>query len=67
MAEKMIEKFTLKAFVIITGWIFLLLAIAYAMYEKLELIDKSFDVLLGSAITIINVAIARWLFGEGSK
>lgn len=63
----MLEKLTLKAFIVITGWIGLLLAIAYSIYKKPELIDKSFDILLGSAITIINVAIARWLFGEGSK
>jgi len=59
----MLEKLTLKAFIVITGWIGLLLAIAYSIAKKPELIDKSFDVLLGSAITIVNVAIARWLFG----
>ncbi len=63
----MLEKLTLKAFIVITGWIGLLSAIAYSIAKKPELIDKSFDILLGSAITIINVAIARWLFGEGSK
>jgi len=60
-----LDKFTLRSFIVISGWIALLLGIAYASYKEPSKIVDAFDTLIGAALTIINIAIARWLFKEG--
>jgi hypothetical protein len=59
----MIDKLTLKSFVIVTGWIGLLALIGYAAYKDPSRVTNSFDTLLGAGLSIINIAIGKWLFG----
>jgi hypothetical protein len=63
--SEIINKFTLRSFIIITGWVGLLCFIAYGIYRNPSLIEKVFDVAFGTAITIISFAVGRWLFREG--
>ena len=58
------DKFTLRSFVIITGWVGLLCFIAYGIYRNPSLIDKVFDVAFGTAITVVSFSVGKWLFGE---
>jgi hypothetical protein len=62
-----VDKLTLKVFVVITGWIGLLSLIAYIVYKEPQRAIDSYDTLLGVALTIINLAIAKWLFREGEE
>jgi uncharacterized BrkB/YihY/UPF0761 family membrane protein len=64
--NRIIDKFTLRSFVIITGWISLLCFIAYGIYKNPDLIEKVFDVAFGTAITVVSFSISKWLFGEKS-
>ena len=59
-----IDKLTLKIFIVISGWIGLLALIGYVAYKEPEKVINSYDTLLGVALTIINLAIAKWLFKE---
>jgi hypothetical protein len=59
----MLDKLTLKAFVIVTGWLGLLALIAYIAYKEPQKVIDSFDTLLGAGLSIINIAIGKWLFG----
>lgn len=59
-----LDKLTLKAFVVVTGWLGLLAMIAYAIYKFPELVHDAFSTALGAALTIVNIAIAKWLFEQ---
>jgi uncharacterized BrkB/YihY/UPF0761 family membrane protein len=61
----LLDKFTLRSFVVVTGWVGLMCFIFYAIYKNPDLIEKTFDVAFGTAITIISFAVGRWLFREG--
>jgi uncharacterized BrkB/YihY/UPF0761 family membrane protein len=63
---EVLNKFTLRSFVIITGWIGLLCFIAYGIYKNPNLIEKVFDIAFGTAITVVSFSIGKWLFGEKS-
>ncbi|MEM2612336.1 MAG: hypothetical protein QXJ45_06920 [Thermoproteota archaeon] len=60
----MLDKFTLRAFVIVTAWIGLLSYIAYAVYKYPDLVLQTYDTVLGIAISITSVAIGRYLFEQ---
>jgi uncharacterized BrkB/YihY/UPF0761 family membrane protein len=62
--SEMIDKFTLRSFIIITGWVGLLSFIAYGIYRNPNLIEKVFDIAFGTAITVISFSVGKWLFGE---
>jgi uncharacterized BrkB/YihY/UPF0761 family membrane protein len=64
--NEMLNKFTLRSFIIITGWIGLLCFIAYCIYKNPDLVEKVFDVAFGTAITVVSFSIGKWLFGEKS-
>ena len=63
MLYKSVSKFTLKAFIVATGWIGLLALIAYIVYKEPQKAIDAFDTLLGAGLSIINIAIGKWLFG----
>jgi hypothetical protein len=63
MLYKSVNKFTLKVFIVATGWIGLLALIAYIVYKEPQKAIDAFDTLLGTGLSIINIAIGRWLFG----
>ena len=67
MLYKSVNKFTLKAFVIVTGWLGLLALVTYIIYKEPQKAIDAFDTLLGAGLTIINIAIARWLFSEKNE
>jgi len=56
--------FTLKSFVVVTAWLGMLAFIAYVIYKDLSKATESFNTVLGVALSIANIAIAKWLFGE---
>jgi len=56
--------FTLKSFVVVTAWLGILAFIAYVIYKDLSKATESFNTVLGVALSIANIAIAKWLFGE---
>jgi hypothetical protein len=58
-----LDKLTLKAFIIVTGWTGLLVLIGYVAYKDPSRVINSFDTLLGAGLSIINIAIGKWLFG----
>lgn len=62
MLEDIKTKFTLRAFVAVTGWIGLLASIAYGFYKFPEQLEANLSTLIGVALTIVNIAIAKWLF-----
>ena len=59
-----ITRFTLKSFIVITAWLGILAFIAYVIYKDVSKAIESFDTVLGVALSIANIAIAKWLFGE---
>ena len=61
-----LSRFTLKSFIVTTGWSGLLLLIAYIVYKEPSKAVDAFDTLLGAGLTIINIAVAKWLFGDRS-
>jgi membrane protein DedA with SNARE-associated domain len=61
--RKSAGKFTLKAFIVATGWIGLLALIAYIVYKEPQKAIDAFDTLLGAGLSVINIAIGKWLFG----
>jgi len=56
--------FTLKSFIVVTAWLGMLAFIAYVIYKDLSKATESFNTVLGAALSIANIAIAKWLFGE---
>jgi len=62
MAER--NLLTLKSFVVVTAWLGILAFIAYVIYKDLSKATESFNTVLGVALSIANIAIAKWLFGE---
>jgi hypothetical protein len=61
---EIINKFTLRSFIIITSWLGLLSFIAYGIYRNPSLIEKVFDIAFGTAITVVSFSVSKWLFGE---
>jgi len=57
------DKLTLKAFIIVTGWTGLLALIGYVAYKDPDRVINSFDTILGAGLSIVNIAIGKWLFG----
>jgi len=55
---------TLKSFIVVTAWLGMLAFIAYVIYKDLSKATESFNTVLGVALSIANIAIAKWLFGE---
>jgi len=62
-----VDKLTLKVLIVITGWIGLLALIGYIVYKEPQKAINSYDTLLGVALTVVNLAIAKWLFREGEE
>jgi hypothetical protein len=60
------SKFTLKSFIIVTGWSGLLLLIAYIVYKDPQKAIDYYDTLIGFATSILGIAIGKWLFGDRS-
>jgi hypothetical protein len=61
-----LSKFTLKSFIIITGWSGLLLLIAYIVYKDPQKAIDYYDTLIGFATSTLGIAIGKWLFGDRS-
>jgi membrane protein DedA with SNARE-associated domain len=61
-----LSRFTLKSFIIVTGWTGLLLLIAYIVYKDPQKAIDNYDTLIGFATSILGIAIGKWLFGDRS-
>lgn len=57
-------KLSLRSFVIVSGWSGVLGIIAYSVYKFPELARDAFSTILGVGLTIVNIAIAKWLFEQ---
>lgn len=63
----LVDKLTLKAYVVITGWSGLMALIGYLVYKYPNVAINSFENVLGAALTIISIAIGKWLFKENGE
>jgi membrane protein DedA with SNARE-associated domain len=61
-----LSKFTLKSFIIVTGWSGLLMLIAYIVYKDPQKAIDYYDTLIGFAVSTLGIAIGKWLFGDRS-
>ncbi|MEM2191390.1 MAG: hypothetical protein QW540_08190 [Archaeoglobaceae archaeon] len=62
-----VDKFTLKSFIVVSAWLSLLLFIAYGCYKYPELVKENFSNAFSVALAILNIAIGGWLFEKIAK
>lgn len=64
MKEFKVSRPTLIAFVGITGWVGLLLLIAYLTYKYTEVAVNYYEILIGSALACLNMFFGKYLFKD---
>lgn len=62
-----VDKLSLRTFIVVTGWSGLLTLIGYLVYKYSDVAVNSFENILGAALTIVSIAISKWLFKDNEE